>query len=32
VWAKPTNTFRLCKLTIGEQLAVWRLEHNGVSL
>ena len=30
--AKPTNTFRLCTLTIAKQLAVWRLEHNGVSL
>ena len=32
MWAKPTNTFRLCKLTIAKQLAVRRLEHNGVSL
>nr|DAE63106.1 MAG TPA: hypothetical protein [Caudoviricetes sp.] len=29
VWAKPTNTFRLCNLMIAKQLAVWRLEHNG---
>ena len=32
VWANPTNTFRLCNLTIAEQLTVWRLEHNGVNL
>ena len=32
MWAKPTNTFRLCNLTIAEQLAVWRLEHNGVKM
>jgi len=32
VWEKPTNTFRLCSLTIAKQLAVWRLEHNGESL
>jgi hypothetical protein len=32
VWAKPTNTFRLRNLTIAKQLAVWRIERNGVSL
>jgi hypothetical protein len=32
VWAKPTNTFRLCYLTIAKQLAVWRLEQIGESL
>jgi hypothetical protein len=32
VWAKPTNTFRLCNITIAKQLAVWRLEQIGESL
>ena len=32
MWAKPTNTFRLCNLTIAKQLAVWRLEQIGESL
>ncbi|WP_337401950.1 hypothetical protein, partial [Ruminococcus sp.] len=27
VWAKPTNTFRLCNLTITKQPAVWRLKQ-----
>jgi len=31
VWAKPTNIFRLCKLTIAKQLAVWRLEFNSLT-
>ena len=32
VWAKPTNTFRLCNLMIAKQFAVLRLERNAVSL
>ena len=30
--SKALATFRLCNLTIAKQLAVWRLEHNGISL
>jgi len=32
VWAKSTNTLCYRKFLIAKRQAVWRLEHNGVSL